>query len=395
MAEPLKNYFDERVPRVIAGQITRVWPGFSGEAYLRDVLEGYAELGLMDRGRHIARTLRRYLPDAYPEALEILLESVGDRPSRTEGDGGMASFLYLAHVQFVEEFGLDDFERSMQALHVLTQRFTAEFSVRPFLERYEAETLALLRQWTEDPSTHVRRLVSEGTRPRLPWAPRLRRFQEDPTPVLTLLELLRDDPEDFVRRSVANNLNDIGKDHPGVLVEVARRWMMDATRERRALVRHALRSLVKQGDTQALEILGYGGAAAVEIRKVRIEPGEAPKGQVVTIEFDLRSTSPLPQRLLVDLRVHYVKSNGSTSPKVFKLKTLELPPGGEASFKKRLYLADLTTRRHHAGSHRVEALVNGTAEPVGQFVVTRLVHPEVGQAVVGAGGRAAGPPHDE
>jgi 3-methyladenine DNA glycosylase AlkC len=214
MAEPLKNHFDERVPRTIATQIAGVWPAFGGDQFLSDVLQAYDDLGLMDRGRHIARTLRKHLPDAYPEALGILLRSIGDRPARTEGDGGMASFLYLPHVQFVEEFGLEDFEASLNALYVLTQRFTGEFSVRPFIERYEAESLALLEQWTQDSNAHVRRLVSEGTRPRLPWAARLRRFQEDPAPVLSLLERLRDDPEEFVRRSVANNLNDIGKDHP-------------------------------------------------------------------------------------------------------------------------------------------------------------------------------------
>jgi 3-methyladenine DNA glycosylase AlkC len=370
VAEPLKNYLDERVPRAIAGQIIGVWPPFSGEPFLSDVLEGYHDLTLMDRGRHIARTLRRYLPESYPEALEILLRSVGDRPPRTEGNGGMASFLYLPHTQFVEEFGLDDFEGSMKALHVLTQRFTAEFSVRAFIERYEVQSLALLREWTQDPDPHVRRLVSEGTRPRLPWAARLRRFQKDPAPILPLLEQLRDDSEEFVRRSVANNLNDIGKDHPEVLLQTAKRWMSDANQERRALVRHALRTLVKQGNAQALEILGYGEAAAIEIREVKIGPDEVPKGHTVTIEFSVQSTSPRPQRLLVDLRVHYVKSNGSTSPKVFKLKTLDIPAGGTTSFKKRLSLADLTTRRHYAGRHRVEALINGTVETLGQFVVT-------------------------
>ena len=370
MAEPLKNHFDERISRAIAAQIVGVWPFFSRNAFLSDVLEGYDDLGLMDRGRHIARTLRKHLPDSYSEALDILLLSIGDRPPKTDGDGGMASFLYLPHVQFIEEFGLEDFESSMNALYVLTQRFTGEFSVRPFIERYEAESLTLLEQWTQDPNAHVRRLVSEGTRPRLPWAARLRRFQKDPAPVLSLLERLRDDPEAFVRRSVANNLNDIGKDHPDVLVGVVRRWMIDASQERRALVRHALRSLVKQGNAQALEILGFGQAAAVEMRGVTIEPDEVAKGHAVTIEFSLRSTSTHTQRLLVDLRVHYVKANGSTSPKVFKLKTLDLSPGGTASFKKRLSFADLTTRKHYAGGHRVELLINGAVEPLGELVVT-------------------------
>ena len=369
MAEALRNHFDERVPRTIAAQIAAVWPGFDDAAFMRDVRQGYDTLGLMDRGRHIARALRGHLPNTYAEALDVLLRSIGERPESVEGDGGMASFLYLPHVQFVEEFGLDDFERSIRALYLLTQRFTGEFSIRPFIQRYEAETLARLTEWTQDPDPHVRRLVSEGTRPRLPWAGRLRRFQEDPAPVLELLERLRDDSAELVRRSVANNLNDIGKDHPDVLIEVARRWMVGASPERRALVRHALRTLVKRGNAAALEILGYGEVAAVEIVDVKILPVQVVKGGAVTIEFGVRSTTPRSQRLLVDLRVYYARANGSASPRVFKLRTLELPEGEEASFRKRLSLADLSTRKHYAGEHRVEALINGTAEPLGKFLV--------------------------
>ncbi len=367
MAEPLKNYFDERVPQTIAAQISAVWPEFASEAFMRDSLSDYEALGLMDRGRQIARSLRTHLPTAYREALTILLRSVGGRPQRTDGDGGMASFLYLPHLQFVELHGIDDFEASMQALHFLTQRFTGEYALRPFLDRYEQEALAVLREWAHDPDPHVRRLVSEGTRPRLPWAGRLRRFQEDPTPVLELLELLRDDPDSTVRRSVANNLNDIGKDHPERLLVVARKWVDGAGEERLALLRHALRTLVKAGNSEALKILGFTRAKGVELVDRRLEPAAVRRGEAVEIAFDLRNAAPTAQHLLVDLRVHYRKANGSTSPKVFKLRSVELPSGEVVSFRKRLSLADLTTRRHHAGVHRVEALINGIPEVVGEF----------------------------
>lgn len=371
MAEPLKNHFDDRVPRTIARDISAVWPEFRARPFVTDALRGYDALELMDRGRHIARVLRRHLPDDYPKALAILMRSVGERPKKTDGDGGMASFFYLPHTCFVAEFGLDHFEESMQAQYVLTQRFTAEFSIRPFIERYERESLTLLRSWTRDPNVHVRRLVSEGTRPRLPWAGRLRRLQQDPTPVLELLELLKDDPELFVRRSVANSLNDIGKDHPDVLVAVAKRWLVDASDERRALVRHALRSLVKQGHPGALKLLGFGRQADVAIANVRIGPKRAPMGGRVTIAFDLRSTGPRTQRVLVDLRIHFVKAAGRTSAKVFKLRAMDLAPGATVACRKTISLADLTTRQHYPGRHVVDALVNGRVEPLGSFVVTR------------------------
>jgi 3-methyladenine DNA glycosylase AlkC len=370
MAEPLKNHFDERIPRKIAADITAVWPGFRSRAFLKEVLAGYGALELMDRGRHIARVLRRYLPDDYVTALGILMQSVGDRPKKTDGDGGMASFFYLPHTCLVAEFGLDHFDESMRAQYVLTQRFTAEFSIRPFIARYETRALALLRTWAMDSNVHVRRLVSEGTRPRLPWAGRLRGFQRDPTPVLGLLELLKDDPEEYVRRSVANNLNDVGKDHPEVLVAVARRWLLDGGAERQALIRHALRSLVKQGHSGALEALGYGTKAAVAIDDVHIAPARVARGGRVAIQFDVRSTSHLEQRVLVDFRVHFVRGTADrTSAKVFKLRTVVLAAGGRATFRKTVSLADLTTRRHYPGRHAVDVLVNGQVMPLGSFTI--------------------------
>ena len=247
VGEPLKNHFGVGIPARIADMISAVFPGFGEDAFVGACLDGYDELELVPRGRKISKTLRDYLPANYPAAIDILIASIGPRLETTEGHG-MAPFLYLPHVCFVAEFGLEHFEESMRAQYELTQRFSAEFSIRPFLERHTESTLARLEDWTNDSSPHVRRLVSEGTRPRLPWAPRLRDFQKDPRPVLALLELLKDDPDLYVRRSVANNLNDIGKDHPALLVETARRWLVEASDERRWLVHHALRSAVKRAE---------------------------------------------------------------------------------------------------------------------------------------------------
>ena len=370
MAEPLKTYFDERVPQAIARQIKAAWPQLRTREFLADALDGYASLELMNRGRHIARALARHLPPDYPRALEILMRSIDERRPGDHIEGAMASFFYLPHTCFVAEFGIEHFEASMRAQYRLTQIFTAEFSIRPFIERYERESLALLSKWALDSNPHVRRLVSEGTRPRLPWAGRLRRFQKDPRPVLTLLEQLRDDSEIYVRRSVANNLNDIGKDHPEVLITVARRWMKGATEERRSLVRHALRSLVKQGNTDALEILGFGKVATVALENIGISPRRVPNGGKVTVTFDARSTSRRAQRVMLDLRIHFIKANGKSSPKVFKLRTASLAAGEAVTSRKTISLANLTTRKHYPGRHLVDVLINGRITPLGSFSVT-------------------------
>lgn len=368
MGEPLKNFYGPDIPRRIGGMIAEAWPEFDKKKFIADALKGYEPLELKQRAHHIARAMHAHLPRDFPRAVEILLSSLGPALTETESFG-MAPFLYFPHLIFVAEYGLDHFEESMRAQHALTQRFSAEFSIRAFLERDEARTLARLRQWASDPNAHVRRLVSEGTRPRLPWAGRLRSFMRDPSPVLALLELLKDDPELYVRRSVANSLNDIGKDHPQILTRVAKEWLRDATPERQWVVRHALRSAVKRGESGALDAMGYGKKAHVEIGNVAIAPKRAVKGGSVTIAFDVTSKSRQSQHVLVDFRIHFVKSNGKSSPKVFKLRELDLAPKATVSLSKRVSLKEMTTRKHYPGRHKVDVVINGLARPIGEFTL--------------------------
>jgi 3-methyladenine DNA glycosylase AlkC len=370
VATQLKDLYGPDIPARIAAQIAAVHPAFSVDAFLADVLDGYDDLELTPRARHIAHALRRHLPSDYDEAIAILLASLGP-PIDPEVPMGMDPFLYAPHVYFVAFFGLDQWETSMRAQYELTQRFTAEFSIRAFIERVPKRTLARLRDWSRDPSPNVRRLVSEGTRPRLPWAPRLRRFQEDPGPVLELLERLKDDPSLYVRRSVANNLNDIGKDHPAVLVETCRRWLVNASEERSWLVRHALRSAIKRGEAGALEVLGYGGddAASASVGRVEIDPARPRIGDLVRVGFTVRNAGTSGTTFNVDLRIHFVKANSRSRPKVFKGRTVALEPGAEAAVSKTISLRQHTTRTHFPGDHRVEAIVNGATHLLGSFVV--------------------------
>lgn len=369
MGEPLKNHFGSEIPRRIAGMISNVWPEFNASAFVADALRGYEPLELKQRAAHIAQVMHQHLPTSFTKAADVLLASLGPKLEGTEGFG-MAPFLYMPHVIYVAEHGVDHFEESMRLQYELTQRFSAEFSIRTFLERNPKQTLGRLREWTKDPSPHVRRLVSEGTRPRLPWAGRLRDFQRDPTPVLALLELLKDDPDLYVRRSVANNLNDIGKDHPKLLGEIARRWLTDASEERRWLVRHALRSAVKRGEAHALSAMGYGGSARVSVDRVRITPRRAAIGGAVTVSFEVTNTSTRSQQVLVDFRIHFIKANGKASPKVFKLKEVSLSARETARLEKKVSLAEMTTRKHYPGKHIVDVVVNGQTKPLGSFVLS-------------------------
>lgn len=320
-----------------------------------------------DRGRgRYSTALAQVLPTDRDHSIRILTDSLGPEVGWNELKG-MEPFRFLPFVFFVADQGLDCFETSMQAQYELTKRFTAEFSIRAFIEWDPDKTLARLAEWARDPNVHVRRLVSEGTRPWLPWAPRLRSFQEDPSPVLELLEVLRDDPEDYVRRSVANNLNDISKDHPERALDVAERWWVDASQERRRLVRHALRTLVKAGNSRALAVLGYRADSPITIRSVTSSPKEAEIGDRVRIEIELENPSEEEARALVDLRIHFVKANGATRPNVFKGAELALKAGGSALVRKSVSLAQHSTRKHYPGAHRVEVMLNGTIHPGDDF----------------------------
>lgn len=373
MAEPLKYLLNDTVPPRIAAMVRRAWRSFDTQAFLRQIEPGYESLELMARGQRIAQALQAHLPQDVPRALGVLVDSM-DPPmgldAAGEPDAGerpYSAFLYLPHSMYIGIHGLPHFEAALAAQHALTQRFTAEFCIRPYLLHHQGATLTRLRDWAQDDNAHVRRLVSEGTRPRLPWAPRLPAFQANPQLALPLLGALKDDPSSYVRRSVANHLGDIAKDHSDLAVGTARNWLQGAPAPREALVRHGLRFLIKRGDAAALDALGVGHAVALDVRAARVLPARARIGDKVRIEVELHNPTPQPQRVLADLKVHYVKAHGGAAPKVFKLQTLDIPPGATMAVGKTLSLQQMTTRTHYPGAHRVELVLNGRPQPLGQF----------------------------
>ena len=365
MAEPLKNSFGPDIAERLGQMVANVADDFDTNRFLALALDGYEELELTPRARQISDAFAATLPEERERAIGVLIDAVR-ADSSVNGLKGFDSFLYLPLVLFVADHGLDCFEASMEAQYELTQRFTAEFSIRAYLERYPERTLARLAEWASDPSEHVRRLVSEGTRPRLPWAPRLKRFQDDPAPVIRLLEMLKDDDEEYVRRSVANNLNDIAKDHPDVVVGLARGWWKGASPERKKLIRHGLRTLVKAGDPRALAVLGYGAESPVTLTAVTCTPASVEIGGTVRVEVALTNPSASRGGALVDLRVRFVKASGETRPKVFKGAEVDLESGEETSFRRTVSLRQHTTRKHYPGRHVVEVILNG--RPVGAAV---------------------------
>lgn len=250
---PLNTLLDEKAVNYLAKNIKLFHDDFEAEKFIAESLQDITELSLMDRGRKIAAVLHQYLPQPYKKSLDILLQTFTEARYEAE-EFGLAEFFYLPHSFFIAEYGLGDFEISMQAQYELTQRFTAEFSIRPFLIHHQEKTLQIIQSWINDKNPHVRRLCSEGIRPKLPWGKRIPALIKDPSPILPILESLKDDDSLYVRRSIANNLGDIAKDHPLLVFDLCREWLKGASKERKWLIRHALRYHAKKENKEALEL---------------------------------------------------------------------------------------------------------------------------------------------
>lgn len=363
--KPFKESLDRRAIKSLASAVTDAWPGFDERAFVRTATRGLRDLELKDRVRLVIAALHRHLPDDFEQALAIVVRAgeAWDRaPNKPEG----FAFGVWPLIDFVGEHGVEHFDASMDALHDLTHLFSAEFAVRPFIRADTRKAMAKMRKWTRDRDEHVRRLASEGCRPRLPWGGQLAMFMRDPEPVIAVLERLKDDPAEYVRRSVSNNLNDIAKDHPERVVEVCAAWA-GASKERDWIVGRALRTLVKQGHPGALKVLGYDSNARVAVEGFRLGKKRVKVGDELELRFTIRSKARRRQPLVIDYAVHHVKKNGARTPKVFKLKQVELAAGESMEIRKVHKLRKVTTRVYHSGRHAIDILVNGKVRASAEF----------------------------
>jgi 3-methyladenine DNA glycosylase AlkC len=346
----LKNkiFSAERVKH-IAAEMQAVCGTFDSAGFLAKTMGTLEALSLMERLRHVTESLHAALPLDFRPAVAVLRQLAPRLDSR---------FVTMVLSDFVAVYGTEDFEVSMDALRFFTTFGSSEFAIRHFLRRDLARTLSVMESWSRDENEHVRRLASEGSRPRLPWSFRIEPLIIDPALTASILANLRADSSLYVRKSVANHLNDITKDNPAWALECIRGWPLDNPRTA-WIAGHALRGLIKKGSPDALAIVGAVTEAKVELSGLAVSPRSIRLGEVITLSFRLRSTSDTRQKLVVDYAVHYVRGGGRISRKVFKLKTLMLDPGASEVFRRRQSIRNLSTRAHHAGRHEVEVMVNG------------------------------------
>lgn len=355
MAELLKNVYSKQLLERFARLVEREYPRFSIKEFMDSVIDDYWEgKALKERMRTVTLALGETLPD-YESGIRIL-------QAVTQECRGLA---YLFFPDYVEVYGMEHWELSMEALERFTAASSSEFAVRPFIIKDRGRMMSQMSMWSEHADHHVRRLASEGCRPRLPWAVALPDLQRDPADILPILERLRNDSSDYVRKSVANNLNDISKDHPDLVLGIAKRWK-GLSPETDRVVKHGCRTLLKKGNGDALDLFGTGENVAVKVGMLELSSSSIRIGDALGFSFKLRNEGQETARVRLEYDVVYVKARGGTSAKRFKISEADMPPGGRM-IERNHWFRDLTTRKHYPGLHRLTVVVNGVARGCIEF----------------------------
>lgn len=350
MRETLKDLFSASFVRSFADKVKEKYPAFDKERFHSLVHdEKWESEEFKQRIRHIAHALTETLPPSYEEALAVLYDVAPE----------CRGLEHLFIPDFVEINGMADFERSMQALEFFTTFSSAEFAVRPFIIQDQDQMMIQMIEWAKSDSEHVRRLASEGSRPRLPWGQQLPELIKDPAPVLPILTLLKEDPSLYVRKSVANHLNDISKDHPELVLDLAAEWYGNHPHTD-WIVRHGLRTLLRRGDIRALAVFGYENLEEniVEVIGLHLESDVISVGEDLLFSFTLLNGSDQGRSLRIDYEIGYMKANGKRAPKRYKCSDKMYAPGRHHVKKKQSFKV-ISTRRFYPGEHSLDILVNG------------------------------------
>jgi 3-methyladenine DNA glycosylase AlkC len=361
MAEPLKNIYN----RSFFDDFLKNVPEVDPSVFLTKIFDkDWENRELKQRMRHIALTLGESLPSDFASAIKILEDCV----DRKRGNGhNEMNFPYMFIPDFIEVFGINHYKQSVHAIEHVTQFTSCEFVVRPFLIRYGEPMMQQMHLWSLHKEPMVRRLATEGMRPRLPWAMAVPNLKADPSPILPILENLKSDPSESVRRSVANNLNDIAKDHPQIVLDIVEKWR-GISPETDWLIRHGSRTLLKRGNTDSLQSFGFQSNTPIEIQNFALEKAVVQISDSLFFHFNAQNTSHTEgYKIRLEFGVDYVKANGKTSRKIFQITERFFEPNEVWICQKQLSFKDLTTRKHHLGTHNIAIIVNGVEKTALSF----------------------------
>ena len=363
MPDLIKNMYNQKSLRKLALDIQSVYREFQVDGFLASAIdESWTDLELKERVIKISTTLGKYLPADYNASIGIIDKVVMNYGTWLNGFVGFFPI-------FVEIYGQDEknWDVSMSALARYTQYASSEFAVRSFIINHEERMMEQMYAWSKHESEHVRRLSCEGCRPQLPWGQALSNFKKDPAPILPILEQLKTDPSMHVRKSVANNLNDISKTHPDLVTKLAKDWYGE-TEDTDWIVKHGCRTLLKKGNREVLALFGYNDITSVDINDFSLEAISAAIGDDIAFSFIISTNEAAKVRL--EYGIDYVKANGKRNRKIFKISEVSIKKNEKKTYRKKHSFADVTTRKHYPGLHSITLIVNGAERGTLDFALT-------------------------
>lgn len=367
MAEPFKNMYNEQFFDRFTNDLKVVIPDLDARAFVSQVMDNeWENRELKQRCSHITTVLKQFLPSDYKEAIAKILQLL-DYVEKTYPDTSVIDDekfgLTLEYGSildnYIEQYGLDHYETSIQAIEKITQFTSCEFVTHPFILKYPDRMMAQMLLWSKHKHWGVRRLASEGCRPRLPWAMALPNLKKDPTPILPILENLKNDPARFVRLSVANNLNDIAKDNPQTVIDVVKKWR-GQSKEVDWIIKHGCRTLLKQGNTEMMALFGFGcDPKSIQIEKFNLSTPKVKVGDALEFTFNLLNNNNKKSNLRLEYAIYYQKANGTLTKKVHKISEKEYPANSVTPITRKHSFKVVTTRKFHLGLHQVAVIING------------------------------------
>jgi len=359
----IKDIYNKPFYERLAASLEKVVPNFEAKKFMKAILtDAFYNMEWKERVQHTTKVLHHFMPSNFAESAKLMEEIVAQLRADGFGEQGLV-FMFLP--DYIATYGLDDYENSIKALEFLTQFISAEFAIRPFLLKYGDRLMADMLRMSTHKNHHVRRFASEGSRPRLPWGAAIPALKKDPTLILPILENLKNDSSEYVRRSVANNLNDITKDNPDVVIGVAKKWK-GLGKETDAIIKHACRSLLKSGHPEILSFYGLD-ANHLSITDFKIETPKINIGGEVEFSFSIKNEDSIERYIRLEYILYYLKNNGNLAGKVFKINEKSYPAGAEAKIKRKQSFKLITTRTFYKGHHKLSIMVNGKETAVGDF----------------------------
>jgi 3-methyladenine DNA glycosylase AlkC len=355
--------FYEKFGQVVA----EVHPAFNKQKFMEAIYEGdFVQKEWKERMKHTTVVFHQFMPENFPEAVALIDKIIKNLKKNSFTDGNLA-FIFFA--DYIEKYGLDDFKTSAKAFVSITQFISCEFAVRPFILKYKEKMIDEMRKWSLHENHHVRRLSSEGSRPRLPWAMAIPFLKKDPTSILPILENLKNDPSEYVRRSVANNLNDIVKDNPEIVLEIAQRWK-GISKETDGIIKHGCRTLLKQGHPKILSHYGLE-STNIELSNFEIKTPKVKIGDYLQFQFYLNNKNSEAKTIRLEYAIHYKKSKGHLAKKVFKISEKIYQPNQLTKVERNQSFKLITTRVFHTGMHQLSVIINGTESEALEFELIR------------------------